>query len=92
VTTTLPPAREDARPLPTMTDPAWANPATVWRIAAVDPGAHDLAHPRPVFGCDACPQSEACPWCLLPPSRCPDRFGHSRAWAGSETTWREVAA
>jgi hypothetical protein len=88
VTTTLPPT--DARPLPTMTDPAWADPATVWRIAAPDAAAHDLAHPRPVFGCEACPQSEACPWCAMP--KCPDPFGHSRAWAGSETTWREVAA
>lgn len=50
---------DEAPALPSMTDPAWDNPETVWRIAmrlhSVDDVAHALAHPEPVHECPFCP-------------------------------------
>ena len=103
MTATLPPlvrTVEETRervPLPGPTSPAWANSATVWQIATyaertVDPAAHDMAHPAPVWGCDFCPQAGVCPSCFLPAPECADPSGHRRQAAGSEQTWRGAAA
>lgn len=98
MTATLPPlAAPDARELPTMTDPAWSDPGTVWNIAVprywrdrVDPAAHRLSHSVAVFGCPGCP-AVACPVCSLPVEGCADPSAHRRVQAGAETTWREAA-
>ncbi|MFY1686409.1 hypothetical protein [Plantactinospora sp. WMMB782] len=100
MTATLPPnllrtvdQTREAVPLPGPSSPAWQDPSTVWRIALfrerhVDPAAHDLAHPQPIWGCDFCPQSGVCPQCAMPSPECADSSGHRREAAGSESSWR----
>lgn len=84
-----------ARPvrLPDSACSAWNDPATVARIAGValpdvSPAAHNLAHPLPVPGCPWCP-AVPCP-CGSP--SCAQVAEHRRARAGTEQSWREVAA
>ena len=79
MTQTLHPLRTQAetrdRDLPSPSDPAWLDSATVPRLLSwVDPVAHGLSHPRAVHGC---------PWC--PPAE-----GEPRG-KSAETTWREDA-
>lgn len=76
------------RALPSPTDPAWDDPATVTAIAywqdTVSPAAHAQAHPRPVQGCPGCPPVPVCRLCGLPASACPDLVGHRRTAAAGE--------
>jgi hypothetical protein len=88
----------------TTTDPRWALVETVEAIAAgsdwdgkvaafwalVSREAHDLAHPKPIFGCHGCPQSEGCPSCGKPIDGCDDPVGHDRVWRSGEASLLEA--
>ena len=58
------------------------------RIARQALAAHSNIHPRPLPGCKGCPPVP-CPCGAV---SCRDVADHVRAFAGAETTWREVAA
>jgi hypothetical protein len=50
----------------------------------------DRIHPKAQHGCGLCPPTPCvCGWS---DGTCPDYFEHRRGDAGSETSWREVAA
>ena len=82
------------------TDPRWLLTETGAAIAAGDDWAgkvaafwalvsreaHDLAHPRPVFACPGCPQSEGCPSCGKSIDVCPDPVEHGRVWRSGEAS------
>lgn len=85
---TLDQIRASRRPLPSPSDDKAWTVETVAGIAGVPVPPHTEIHARPQPGCDRCPPT-ACPCGVL---KCPDVFDHCREWAGSETTWREVAA
>lgn len=84
------PAPPRERLLPSPTDPAWADPATIEAIAywqdTVSPAAHQLAHPRPVQGCPGCPPVVGCGWCGLPAAACVDLAGHRGLAAAGEAS------
>ncbi|QKW15309.1 hypothetical protein [Verrucosispora sp. NA02020] len=74
--------------LPSPSDDAAWTAETVAIIAGVPMPPHTMIHTRPQAGCPLCPPT-ACPCGRFD---CPDVFEHRRSFAGSETTWREVAA
>ncbi|MEV2239442.1 hypothetical protein [Micromonospora sp. NPDC049891] len=86
---TLDEIRANPRHLPSWSDDdAWTAELVAVEIARVPVPPHTEIHTRPQPGCDRCPPT-ACPCGRFD---CPDVFDHRREWAGSETTWREVAA
>lgn len=85
---TLDQIRDARRPLPSPSDESAWTVETVAGIAGVAVPPHTDIHVRPQPGCQLCPPT-ACPCGTVD---CPDVFDHRREWAGSETTWREVAA
>jgi hypothetical protein len=85
---TLDQIRDDRRPLPAPSDDTAWTVEQVAAIAGVPVPPHTMIHTRPQPGCGLCP-TVACPCGVV---NCPDVFDHVRSFAGSETTWREMAA
>lgn len=82
--TTLP---VSGMPLPRRVDVAGVDRPAIAYHELVSPGAHKLAHPKPLPGCPNCPPS-SCP-CGVP--ACVEFGPHRKNDAGSETSWRELA-
>lgn len=78
----IPRTADTGTPWPSPTDTAWTDPAEVRRL--FHPHVHPVAQP----GCDLCPPTP----CRCGQSVCDRMSEHSRTWAGSETTVREMAA